>query len=125
MVPVELYCFVDQYGSNWTMPVSPHDKALGRVFKRARDYCKKVRKPDVWKAFYDFKNSYDPALSYNYATTVHKSQGSQWKHVYVDYDNIKFADKLGQTQSPRLLYTAASRMQEKVRYVKAGAEHYG
>ena len=44
-------------------------------------------------------------ITYGYALTTHKSQGSQWKHVYVDPES---------TQDPRWVYTALTRASEKV-----------
>lgn len=62
---------------------------------------------NLWDKYYKFVNTYDPAITYNYSTTVHKSQGSTCKYVFVDFkDIIKNRDIQYRNQC---LYTALSR----------------
>jgi len=61
----------------------------------------------LWGRYYKFINTYDPAITYNYSTTVHKSQGSTCKYVFIDYkDIIKNRNVQYRNQC---LYTALSR----------------
>ena len=61
----------------------------------------------LWDRYYKFINTYDPAITYNYSTTVHKSQGSSCKYVFVDFrDIIKNRNIQYRNQC---LYTALSR----------------
>ena len=69
-----------------------------------------------WKMYYDFLNKYQTlidteqstkSLDYGYAMTVHKSQGSTYNSVMIDYtDILKSRDVITQK---RLLYVAISR----------------
>lgn len=47
----------------------------------------------------------DGVFTYGYAITAHKSQGSQWDHVYVDQDFLTKSDE----DNARWLYTAITR----------------
>jgi exodeoxyribonuclease-5 len=60
------------------------------------------------------ENPYFNALQikYAYAITAHKSQGGQWKHVYIDLSFLNYTD-LGLEQL-KWIYTAITRATEKV-----------
>lgn len=60
------------------------------------------------------KNPYFNALQikYAHAVTVHKAQGGQWAHVYVDYGYLP--DERKNTAYLRWLYTAITRASEKL-----------
>lgn len=60
------------------------------------------------------KNPYFSALQvkYAYAVTVHKAQGGQWKHVFLDYGFVP--DELKNENYMPWLYTALTRASEKV-----------
>lgn len=60
------------------------------------------------------QNPYFNALhvKYAYAITGHKSQGGQWKHVYIDLSFLNYID-VGPEQL-KWLYTAITRAKEKV-----------
>jgi ATP-dependent exoDNAse (exonuclease V) alpha subunit len=46
-------------------------------------------------------------VDYGYALTVHKSQGSTYNDVYVEYNNLQANKK--DTEKYKLLYTAITR----------------
>lgn len=73
--------------------------------------AKESRKNRNWMEFYQFKNSYAD-LRPGYSLTVHKSQGSTFKDVYIDLYDI------GRCNNPddvaRMLYVAVTRAKEKV-----------
>jgi exodeoxyribonuclease V len=60
------------------------------------------------------KNPYFSALQvkYAYAVTVHKAQGGQWKHVFLDYGFVP--DELKNENYIPWLYTALTRASEKL-----------
>ena len=60
------------------------------------------------------KNPYFSALQvkYAYAVTVHKAQGGQWKHVFLDYGFVP--DELKNENYMPWLYTALTRASEKL-----------
>lgn len=63
----------------------PKDKNEFRdILNRRADQAKLT---GTWPAFYKFKESF-AGIDYAYAMTVHKVQGSTYKTVYVDVDNV-------------------------------------
>ena len=53
-----------------------------------------------------------PEVDYGYALTVHKSQGSTYDDVYIDYGNILLNSK--ELEKLKLLYTAITRSSNKL-----------
>jgi DNA helicase len=63
---------------------------------------------------YDRDNNTMLDLRNEYACTVHKSQGSTFKRVYIDIDNLKIAMKRDFELFKKLLYVAVSRASEEI-----------
>jgi hypothetical protein len=108
----------DTDGTEWNLPSTPEDDAK---VKKLLDHRKKhilslppARRKSQWVTYYAFREKYFPDIDYSYAMTTHKAQGSQWKTVFMDFENLSWADT-----KDRLIYTAASRMQENLFIVKA------
>lgn len=70
------------------------------------------------------ENEYYNALQvkYGYALTCHKSQGGQWKHVYIDQGYL--TDEMLNMEFLRWLYTALTRATEKVFLVNFNDEFF-
>jgi ATP-dependent exoDNAse (exonuclease V) alpha subunit len=67
----------------------------------------------TWSYLYDTYIDIFADISYGYCITTHKSQGSTFKDVYVDMNNIILKNK-NQIESYRCLYTAITRTSEKL-----------
>ena len=67
---------------------------------------KKLAKAKKWHQFWDLKQSVHN-VGYAYALTVHKSQGSTFKDVFIDIENISTNRKPAERN--RLQYTALTR----------------
>lgn len=67
---------------------------------------KKLAKAKKWHQFWDLKQSVHD-VGYAYALTVHKSQGSTFKDVFIDIENI--ATNRKPAERNRLQYTALTR----------------
>lgn len=98
----------------------------------------RAKKQGAWKAYYSFKNSYilfddlskkfnnkeypKKDFDYSYAITTHKSQGSTYKTVLVDMNNMLpmiDINKGDKTDFYRMLYVAASRASHQaIFYIK-------
>ncbi len=63
-----------------------------------------------WKHFYNLKESFAD-VDYAYAMTVHKSQGSTFENVFVDYDDLMVCKR---SERNALLYVAVTRPSEKL-----------
>ncbi len=68
--------------------------------------------------YHNFIDEYDADIKYSYASTVHKSQGSQWDKVYVDRTNIVHLLSKDQMMKLSCYYTAISRMKTNVYDIK-------
>lgn len=115
-IEVEFYRIVDQHGSIWYKPIDP--KQFELIKWQAKEYCRLWASDNRWREYYQWLHLYDADLKYEYAQTVHKSQGSQYHFVYVDrFDLIKCSGK-DHVLRNRAYYTAISRMIESVRDIK-------
>ncbi len=118
-IDVQLLSMTDQYGTTWVLPCYKLDRRnvenLVDEFKRRVLQIPLNGRGKYWKRFYKFKERYLPDLDYVYSITVHKAQGSQWQHVFVDINNIHQAPACDRD---RLVYTATSRMIESVHGIK-------
>jgi exodeoxyribonuclease-5 len=87
-------------------------KEFSKNKKIKRDYFSKL-----WDIFYTIKNTINIPIKYSYALTVYKSQGSTFKKVFIDlediYDCVKDKEILNKT-----LYTSITRASDKIFYYK-------
>ena len=98
-------------------PKSENDlKSLYAILYKYRDRAKLQRNKVVWKVYYMFEAKCMAPIDYQYSLTVHKSQGSGFKNVFVDCDNINFCKN--DKERLRLLYTAVSRCSENLYLLK-------
>lgn len=68
----------------------------------------------TWKDYYRFKEEF-AHVDYNYASTVHKSQGSTYRHVIIDVNDI---DKnLNSKEKKKLWYTAITRASKTINFL--------
>lgn len=90
------------------------------LFSRiAEDYPEIRNRKELIKKIY--ASPYYNALQvrFAYCVTCHKSQGGQWKHVYLDTggigeDQTRMADEAERREFMRWLYTAVTRATEKI-----------
>lgn len=82
------------------------DRMMTRVTDRLAQEAR--TDPERWGHLYGFKNSV-ARLQHVYALTIHTSQGSTFKSVFVDLPDIKKRMKGNVEEMKRLLYVAASR----------------
>lgn len=69
----------------------------------------KKERANAWKKFYEFKDFFSD-VTYSYAITVHKAQGSTYNKAFVCYSDIILNQKTVEMQ--RILYTACTRPSE-------------
>ena len=73
-----------------------------------REYISKI-----WDIYYTVKNTINIPIKYSYALTVYKSQGSTFKKIFVDIEDICLCVKDNDILS-KSIYTAVSRGSEKI-----------
>jgi len=110
---LEFIVITDQYDNEWYIVRERSAARLDEILGDFKQHCARMKDESLWVKYHEMNDEYRPQLSYSYAMTVHKAQGSQWAHVFVDVDNI-----LGcRDGAARLLYTAASRMRDEVYFL--------
>ena len=70
---------------------------------------------DMWKDFYQKKSHLDVPVTYAYALTVHKSQGSTYRKVFLDVQDLECLRFIDLQQYKYALYTAGTRASERIR----------
>lgn len=105
-VPCDILTVVKECGEEITLKVVKEDYKstleirLDKIRKHARE------DKSAWKDFWGLKKAFDD-IRHVYAITVHKSQGSTFKHTFVFTPDIL---SLGPTrEAKQLLYTATTR----------------
>ena len=93
-------------------PNLKREKLKELFFAIEQDYLHEKNKQKRFQLV--LKNPYFSALQvkYAYAVTVHKAQGGQWKHVFLDYGFVP--DELKNENYIPWLYTALTRASEKL-----------
>jgi hypothetical protein len=89
-----------------------HKRSLRRFTEYFNKISLKIRDKSLWNLFYSLKYSIDTPVRYSYALTVYKSQGSTFRNVYVDVENIKMCAR--DTLYQKSMYTAVTRAKNKI-----------
>lgn len=95
-----------------TFRVLPEDdeyrlnEALSKMARKARNTSAEWQRKAAWRDFWKLKMSFAEMRS-TFATTVHRAQGSQHHHVYVDSIDILNASSV--SEAYRCLYVALTR----------------
>lgn len=111
---ITFWKITDEYSNIWYKPKKSEDKKKFHDLEtHYRNHCKTIKKSFDWVGYYSFVNFYDADLRYNYSTTIHKSQGDEWKYVFVDRNNLIQCAKETFLRLTSY-YTAISRMKNKV-----------
>ena len=90
------------------------------LFSRiAEDYPEIKNKKELVKKIYESPYYNALQVRFAYCVTCHKSQGGQWKHVYIDTSGIgedqeRMSDATERLEYLRWLYTALTRATEKI-----------
>lgn len=70
----------------------------------------------MWKKFFILKEEYAD-LKYIHASTIHKSQGSTYKNVYLDLSTLIKLSHEEKELAYRLMYVAVTRASENIKII--------
>ena len=93
----------------------------GRAAKLARERRANPHKVsgaevyDAWQAYYDLEDRYADIRA-PYASTIHKSQGSTYKHSVIWMNDVAYARSVSMKMFARLMYVAITRASESVSF---------
>lgn len=90
--------------------------ALEKALKEIADKCKIGQAK--WETFWDFKKIFC-SCTYGYAITAYKAQGSTYRSVYVDINDILMTKPLTAKRKLQTIYTAITRASHDVYFLKA------
>lgn len=111
-IDLEFYKIIDQNNVLWYQPVNSNKFAP--LAKQYKDICKATGSTAMWRNYYQWIYLYNSDLRYEYASTIHKSQGSEWHTVFVDRNNLTRCASRNSLLKVNGYYTAISRMREEV-----------
>lgn len=97
----------DTCNTTWMIPLKEYEHIVDSYLEEIKEEI--GIKQQKWLLYYTFVLIFRPALTFKYAMTVHKSQGSQYKTVIVHNDTEKAKDI-----TLPLCYTAVSRAEENL-----------
>lgn len=111
-------CFiVDAYKKSGTIvygvPIVAEEgkKEYNRILKKLSTEAKGNK--DLWKRFYQFQDRF-AQVSYGYAVTAYKAQGSEYDTVYVFEDDIMGVRPITLKEKFQCLYTGITRASKKL-----------
>lgn len=96
--------------------IAKYNEIFQRRRQQAFNALPHLRK-SKWKYFYEFKNQFADC-SYGYALTGHKAQGSGYKNIYVDVNDILTVGPISTKRKLQALYTAITRATHTVTFLK-------
>lgn len=94
-----------------------HTEEYKKLIESCRQRALRTRNPHDWATFFDIQKWFAD-VSYNYAITAHKAQGSTYKNVLFLEDDIDMATKPSILEKNRIKYTSYSRASELLYILK-------
>lgn len=91
------------------------EKEYFDMLEHIKNAAKKTRNNALWVMYFDYMK-YSAEIAYNYALTVHKSQGSTYENVLLMEDDLEYNPKT--IEKNRIRYTAYTRASKKLYTVR-------
>lgn len=93
-------------------------KSISFMRKRAALTADSYKRASKWKYYYDFTNLFGN-VSYGYCYTAHKAQGSGFKTVYIDINDILRIGPISTKRKLQAIYTALTRASHLAIFLKS------
>lgn len=120
MTPFRAKVFLDTLHSNTpSLSQEESNKLYLKVSENYRDISSKKK---FKEAIQNDEHLNALQIKFAYALTCHKSQGGQWKAVFIDQGNVQEMEKT--TEHYRWLYTAITRSEKEVFLINFSTEYF-
>jgi ATP-dependent exoDNAse (exonuclease V) alpha subunit len=86
---------------------------LSQMAKEAKNEKNFYKKKELWTIFYHTKDLF-ANIKYNFASTMHKLQGSTYESVYIDLMQMDYLEKTNKDELFRLLYVSLTRASKNI-----------
>lgn len=114
------FCNMRNQFGHFIVPTEHGELAFQEALTDIANRCKDRSSGVNWKEhFWPFKRNFCQ-YQYGYATTAYKSQGSTYKTVYLDINDVFMTGPLTPKRKLQTIYTAITRAQEDVYFLKKG-----
>jgi len=87
---------------------------LSQMAKEAKAEKNYQKRKDLWATFFQTKGLF-ANIKYNFASTMHKLQGSTYESVYIDLMNLDYLEKTNKDELFRLLYVSLTRASKNIK----------
>jgi len=101
---------------NFCDGLNDHDKCDGTKKSLTVKAIKTIKKT-LYETIQTYIDTYDPPITYSYAITTYKSQGSTYDIVVVDYDDIYRCTVRDKRSLTRSMYVSASRVRDTLYFL--------
>ena len=105
----------DELGKVFITPTPEGFVEFNKALSETAELCKKGKLE--WSKWWSFKESFCD-YTYGYAVTAYKAQGSTYRSVYLDVNDILLTGPLTPKRKLQSIYTAATRAKETVHFLK-------
>lgn len=100
--------------------IAPTEAGLIQYQKACDDIERRCKEREVnWKQFYEYREKFCFYM-YGYAITAYKAQGSTYKSVYLDINDVLLTGPLTPKRKLQTIYTAITRAKNDVYFLKKG-----
>jgi exodeoxyribonuclease-5 len=120
MTPFRAKVFLDTLHSN--TPSLSQEESNRLYMKVSENYRDISSKKKFKEAIQNDEHLNALQIKFAYALTCHKSQGGQWKAVFIDQGNVQEMEKT--TEHYRWLYTAITRSEKEVFLINFSPEYF-
>lgn len=93
-----------------------NSKILYGITEKYKKRCIDTKNKALWMKYYNIIDNYKAPLSHSYSITCHKSQGSTYKNVFLDLNNIDFCSDI--ITKKKMIYVAMSRTRKNLYILK-------
>lgn len=114
---LDYWCCKSELGADFNV-IDPNsakrfELILSQMAKEAKIEKNYQKRKELWKTFFITKSLF-ANIKYNFASTIHKLQGSTYESVYIDLLKMDYLEKTNKDELFRLLYVSITRASQDI-----------